>query len=383
MKKRIWLSPPHMSENEALYIKEAFDTNWIAPIGPNINRFEQQLSEYFSGHHVLALNSGTAALHLALVLLGVTHGDEVICQSFTFSASVNPVLYQGAKPVFVDSESETWNMDPDLLEQAIIDRLALGKEIKAIVVINLYGMPAKLKTISTIALRYAIPLVEDSAEALGSSIDNLPCGTFGSMGVVSFNGNKIITTSSGGVLITASSDLIANAKHLASQAKDDAHYYQHSKIGYNYRMSNVLAGIGLGQLVVLNERIQSRRNNYQRYVDYFSLQNKNGFEILFQIEPAGYFSNRWLTCILVDPAQNKGLSVEIIRLALEKNNIEARLLWKPMHQQPIFNMYPFYDNGTSNRLFDIGLCLPSGSSLTDNDFVTIFECFDHLFQNYS
>ncbi len=381
MKKRIWLSPPHMSENEAMFIKEAFDTNWIAPSGPNLDRFEQQLSDRLSGHFVVALNSGTAALHLALVTLGIKNGDEVICQSFTFSASVNPVIYQGAKPVFIDSESDTWNMDPDLLEKAIVDRLKLGKKVKAIVVVNLFGMPAKLKKISSIASKYAIPLVEDAAESLGSSLDNFPCGTFGSIGIISFNGNKIITTSSGGALITSSSTLISNAKHLASQAKDIAPYYQHSKIGYNYKMSNVLAGIGLGQLMVLNERIQSRINNFQRYVDYFSEWNKKGFDISFQNEPDGYISNRWLTCILVDPERNKGLNIETIRTALEENNIEARLLWKPMHQQPIFDIYPFYSNGTSDRLFDNGLCLPSGSSLTDDDFIRIFECLDNLFKN--
>ena len=380
MKKRIWLSPPHMSENEVPFIKESFDTNWIAPSGPNLDKFEQQLSDRLSGHFVAALNSGSAALHLALVILDVKHGDEVICQSFTFSASVNPVIYQGAKPVFIDSESDTWNMDPDLLEKAIIDRLALGKKVKAIVVVDSYGMPAKLKEISSISSKYGIPLVEDAAEAFGSSIDNLPCGTFGSIGIISFNGNKIITTSSGGALITSSSTFISDAKHLASQAKDNTPYYQHSKIGYNYKMSNVLAGIGLGQLMVLNERVQSRRNNFQRYVDYFSVWNTKGFDISFQIEPDGYMSNRWLTCILVDPNRNKGLNIETIRMAFQENNIEVRLLWKPMHDQPIFNMYPFYGNGMSARFFDMGLCLPSGSSLTDEDFQIIFECLDNIFK---
>ena len=382
MKKRIWLSPPHMSENEVPFIKDAFDTNWIAPLGPNIDGFEKQLSNRLSGFHVAALNSGTAALHLALVLLDVKPGDEVICQTFTFSASANPVVYLGATPVFVDSEQDTWNMDPVLLENAIVDRLSLGKQVKAIVVVNLYGMPAQLDKISLIAAKYNIPLLEDAAEALGSSLHNQPCGTFGVFGVISFNGNKIITTSGGGALITTSATLIEEAKHLASQAKDNTHYYQHSKIGYNYKMSNVLAGIGLGQLMVLDDRIQSRRNNFQRYVEYFSNWNSKGFNISFQVEPDGYISNRWLTCILVDPLKNKGLDVEAIRLAFLANDIEARSLWKPMHEQPVFKNYPFYGNGTSDRFFETGLCLPSGSSLTEDDFSRIIECLDNLFNKY-
>ena len=382
MKKRIWLSPPHMSENEVPFIKDAFDTNWIAPLGPNIDGFEKQLSSRLSGFHVAALNSGTAALHLALVLLDVKAGDEVICQTFTFSASANPVVYLGATPIFVDSEPDTWNIDPDLLEKAIIDRISLGKQVKAIVVVNLYGMPAHLEKISLIASKYKIPLLEDAAEALGSSIHHQPCGTFGVFGVISFNGNKIITTSGGGALITSSEALINEAKHLASQAKDNTHYYQHSKIGYNYKMSNVLAGIGLGQLMVLDERIQSRRNNFQRYVDYFSTWNSKGFDVSFQVEPEGYISNRWLTCILIDPIKNKGLDVETIRLAFLENNIEARSLWKPMHDQPVFDKYPFYGNGTADRFFETGLCLPSGSSLTDDDFTRIFESLDNLFNKY-
>lgn len=379
MKKRIWLSPPHMGRNELSFVQEAFDTNWIAPLGPNVDAFEKELSLLFNGNYVAAVNSGTAALHLALNLLNVSNGDEVICQTFTFAASANPVVYLGATPVFVDSEPDTWNMDPELLEKAILDRLSLGKNIKAVVVVNLYGMPAKMEQILAVASKYSIPVIEDAAESLGSSINNVPCGTFGSVGVISFNGNKIITTSSGGVLISNNEDFILSAKHLATQAKDPGPFYQHSKIGYNYKMSNVLAGIGLGQLSVLNERIAARRDNYNRYFNYFSAWNQKGFNIEFQLEPAGYFSNRWLTCILIDPAKNKGIDIEPIRLIFEQNQIEVRSLWKPMHLQPVFSGMPCYLNGISDRLFDIGLCLPSGSSLTDEDFDRIFECFDMVF----
>ena len=379
MKKRIWLSPPHMGRNELSFVQEAFDTNWIAPLGPNVDAFEKELSLLFNGNCVAAVNSGTAALHLALNLLNVSNGDEVICQTFTFAASANPVVYLGATPVFVDSEPDTWNMDPELLEKAIQDRLSLGKNIKAVVVVNLYGMPAKMEQILAVASKYSIPVIEDAAESLGSSINNIPCGTFGSVGVISFNGNKIITTSSGGVLISNNEDFILSAKHLATQAKDPGPFYQHSKIGYNYKMSNVLAGIGLGQLSVLNERIAARRDNYNRYFNYFSAWNQKGFNIEFQLEPAGYFSNRWLTCILIDLAKNKGIDIEPIRLIFEQNQIEVRSLWKPMHLQPVFSGMPCYLNGISDRLFDIGLCLPSGSSLTDEDFDRIFECFDMVF----
>ena len=381
MKKRIWLSPPHMGRNELSFVQEAFDTNWIAPLGPNVDKFEQELSQLLDGNYVAAVNSGTAALHLALNLLNVSRGDEVICQTFTFAASANPVVYLGATPVFVDSEPDTWNMDPVLLEKTIQDRLSLGKNIKAVVVVNLYGMPAKMEEISAVASKYAIPVIEDAAESLGSSIDNIPCGTFGSLGVISFNGNKIITTSSGGVLISNNEDFILSAKHLATQAKDAGPFYQHSKIGYNYKMSNVLAGIGLGQLSVLNERVAARRDNYNRYFNYFSAWNQKGFNIEFQLEPSGFFSNRWLTCILIDPATNKGITIESIRQLFEQYQIEVRSLWKPMHLQPVFVGMPRYLNGISDRLFDIGLCLPSGSSLTDEDFERIFECFDMIFSN--
>lgn len=379
MKKRIWLSPPHMGRNELSFVQEAFDTNWIAPLGPNVDEFEKQLSLILNGYAVAAVNSGTAALHLALNLLKVSTGDEVICQTFTFAASANPVVYLGATPVFVDSDPETWNMDPVLLEKAIQDRLSLGKNIKAVIVVNLYGMPAKMDDIVAVASKYAIPVIEDAAESLGSSINNIPCGTFGTMGVISFNGNKIITTSSGGVLISDNENFIISAKHLATQAKDPGPYYQHSQIGYNYKMSNVLAGIGRGQLSVLDERVAARRDNYNRYFNYFSAWNQRGFNIEFQNEPSGFFSNRWLTTILIDPVKNKGITIESIRSIFEQNQIEVRSLWKPMHLQPVFSGMPCFLNGISDRLFDIGLCLPSGSSLTDEDFERIFECFDMVF----
>ena len=382
MKKRIWLSPPHMGRKELSFVQEAFDTNWIAPLGPNVDAFEKELSLLFNGNYVAAVNSGTAALHLALNLLNVSNGDEVICQTFTFAASANPVVYLGANPVFVDSEPDTWNMDPELLEKAIQDRLSLGKNIKAVIVVNLYGMPAKMEQILEVASKYSIPVIEDAAESLGSSINNIPCGTFGCLGVISFNGNKIITTSSGGVLISNNEDFILSAKHLATQAKDPGPFYQHSKIGYNYKMSNVLAGIGLGQLSVLNERVAARRDNYNRYFNYFSAWNQKGFNIEFQLEPAGYFSNRWLTCILIDPVTNKGITIDSIRLLFEQYQIEVRSLWKPMHLQPVFVGTPRYLNGISDRLVDIGLCLPSGSSLTDDDFDRIFECFDMVFSKF-
>jgi dTDP-4-amino-4,6-dideoxygalactose transaminase len=379
---KIWLSSPHMGEHEFSFVKEAFDTNWIAPLGPNVDAFETELSARLNGYNVAALNSGTSALHLSLRLLDVSAGDEVICQSFTFSASANPIVYQGATPVFVDSESSTWNMDPVIVKEAIEHRLSLGKSIKAIIAVDLYGMPAQLAEIAEIAACYGIPMIEDAAEAIGSSINAQPCGTFGHLAALSFNGNKIITTSGGGALVSSDPALIVDAKYLATQARDPAPHYQHSQIGYNYRMSNVLAGIGRGQLLVLNDRIAARRRNYERYFHYFSSWNLKGFDIQFQLEPEGYFSNRWLSCILVEPQKNKGLTVESIRLALEAENIECRPLWKPMHLQPVFSQMPFYGAGISEKLFDIGLCLPSGSNLSEEDFSRIFGCLDKLFLQF-
>jgi dTDP-4-amino-4,6-dideoxygalactose transaminase len=381
-KSKIWLSSPHIGEKELTYVKDAFETNWIAPLGPHVNAFEQGLQEQTQTKHAAALSSGTSALHLGLVLLDVKAGDIVFCQSITFSASANPIVYQEAIPVFIDSEIDTWNMDPELLWTALEEAKQNGKLPKAIIAVHLYGMPAKMFEILSIANEYGVPVIEDAAEALGSNIENNPCGSFGEFGVLSFNGNKIITTSGGGALISDNAEMIEKARFLATQARDAAPHYQHSHIGYNYRMSNVLAGIGRGQLEVLNDRVEARRSNYNRYVSYFSRLNEKGFDIKFQEEPDGYYSNRWLTCILVDPKLNNGLTKEIIRLALDADNIESRPLWKPMHQQPVFANCKSYINGVSDKLFEDGLCLPSGSNLTDEEFDRIFDSLDVIFDKY-
>jgi dTDP-4-amino-4,6-dideoxygalactose transaminase len=373
---KIWLSSPHMGSRELEFVKEAFETNWIAPLGPHVDGFERDLATYTGAGHVAALSSGTAALHLALILLGVERGDEVICQSMTFSASANPIVYQGAVPVFVDSEEDTWNMDPVLLEAAIKDRLARGKKPKAIIPVHLYGMPAKMDEILAVASAYDIPVVEDAAEALGSFYRDQACGTFGQLGVLSFNGNKIITTSGGGALTGNDESLIKKARFLATQARDAAPHYQHSHIGYNYRMSNVCAGIGRGQMEVLNERVAQRRANYEYYVSQLGEQPG----ITFVSEPEGYYSNRWLTTVLINPAESNGITREELRTALEKENIESRPLWKPMHKQPVFEDAPAYTNGVSEKLFDQGLCLPSGSNLTKNDLERVINVFNEIMQ---
>ncbi len=383
MKNKIWLSSPHIGNNELQYVNEAFETNWIAPLGPHVNAFEQGLQLETKTKHAAALSSGTSAIHLALILLDVKAGDTVFCQSITFSASANPIAYQGAIPVFIDSEEDTWNMDPTLLKNALEEAKQNGKLPKAIIPVHLYGMPAKMDEIISIANEYGVPVIEDAAEALGSSIDNKPCGSFGEFGVLSFNGNKIITTSGGGALLSENADMIEKARFLATQARDAAPHYQHSHIGYNYRMSNVLAGIGRGQLEVLKDRVAARRNNFERYKQYFSKHNNAGFNIQFQEEPTGYYSNRWLTCILIDPSINKGLTREEIRLAMDEENIETRPLWKPMHQQPIFATSKNYLNGVSDKLFENGLCLPSGSNLTEEEFERIFECLDKIFTKHN
>lgn len=358
MNSKIWLSSPHMSGNEQSFIKEAFDTNWVAPLGPNVNGFEQDLKSYLNqDRHVAALASGTSALHLSLILLGVGNGDEVICQSKTFSASANPIVYQGAIPVFVDSERETWNMCPILLEIAIKDRITKGIKPKAIIAVHLYGMPYKVDEINEVASKYGIPVVEDSAESLGSHYKSQNCGTFGDFSILSFNGNKIITTSGGGALVTKSLKHKERAVFLATQARDDAPHYLHSQIGYNYRMSNIIAGIGRGQMTILDSHVAKRRANHESYVNAF----EDNLNVTFLHEPEGHFSNRWLSCILLDSfAIREGL-----RKHLEKENIESRPLWKPMHQQPVFRDAPSYLNGVSDELFEKGLCLPSGSNLTD------------------
>ncbi len=381
-KSKIWLSSPHIGEKELTYVKDAFETNWIAPLGPHVNAFEQGLQEQTKTKHAAALSSGTSALHLGLILLDVKGGDIVFCQSMTFSASAYPIVYQEAIPVFIDSEKDTWNMDPELLRTALEAAKQNGKLPKAIIPVHLYGMPAKMFDIRSIANEYGVPVIEDAAEALGSSIESKPCGSFGEFGVLSFNGNKIITTSGGGALISNNAEMIEKARFLATQARDSAPHYQHSHIGYNYRMSNVLAGIGRGQLEVLNDRVEARRSNYSRYVSYFSRLNEKGFNIKFQEERHGYYSNRWLTCILVDPKLNNGLTREIIRLALHEDNIESRPLWKPMHQQPVFANCKSHINGVSDKLFEDGLCLPSGSNLTDQEFGRIFDSLDVIFGKY-
>jgi dTDP-4-amino-4,6-dideoxygalactose transaminase len=381
-KSKIWLSSPHIGKNELNYVNEAFATNWIAPLGPHVNAFEKALQVETKSSHAAALSSGTSAIHLALILLGVKSGDTVFCQSITFSASANPIAYQGAIPVFIDSEKDTWNMDPNLLKTALLEAKQNGNLPKAIIPVHLYGMPAKMNEIISIANEYGVPVIEDAAEALGANINGKSCGSFGTFGVLSFNGNKIITTSGGGALISDNAEMIEKARFLATQARDMAPHYQHSHIGYNYRMSNVLAGIGRGQLEVLSNRVAARRNNFERYKQYFSKHNYAGFNIQFQEEQEGYYSNRWLTCILVDPAKNKGLTREVIRLGMDAENIEARPLWKPMHQQPIFSSSKNYLNGVSDNLFEKGLCLPSGSNLTEEEFSRIFDCFDSIFSKY-
>ena len=364
MSKKIWLSSPHMGGREQKYVQEAFNSNWIAPLGPNVNRFEKDLALYTGAKSVSVLSSGTAAIHLALILLGIKPGDEVLVSSFTFSASVNPIVYLGATPILIDSEPETWNMSPELLEKAIKDRISRGKTPKAIIPVHLYGMPAKMDEILEIANHYKIPVIEDAAEALGSNYKNNAVGTYGLMGILSFNGNKIITTSGGGALISDNENLVEQSRFLATQARDDAPHYEHSEIGYNYRMSNVIAGIGRGQMEVLNMRIEQRRENHRFYKEH--LKNYPGITFLEEPGP-DYFSNHWLTCILVNSSETKGLTREDIRRALEKENIESRPLWKPMHQQPVFKDCPYYGTGVSDELFENGLCLPSGSNLTGED----------------
>jgi len=372
MNQKIWLSSPHMGQKEFEYVTEAFDTNWIAPLGPHVDGFEKDLETQLAQQvHVAALSAGTAAIHLALIILDVKAGDEVICQSFTFSASANPIVYQGAQPVFVDSEKDTWNMDPELLREAIKDRMAQGKKPKAIIAVHLYGMPAKINEIASIAMEFDIPMVEDAAEALGSNFNGRAMGTFGDLAILSFNGNKIITTSGGGALVSHKEEWIKKARFLATQARDAAPHYQHSHIGYNYRMSNVCAAIGRGQMVVLADRVAQRRKNFEFYREAL----KNIPEISFLEEPVGYFSNRWLTTILVDGK----VSREQIRLALEADNIESRPLWKPMHLQPVFADAPSYENGVSKTLFEKGLCLPSGSNLSMEELNRVARRIKSLF----
>jgi dTDP-4-amino-4,6-dideoxygalactose transaminase len=371
--EKIWLSSPHMGGTEQNYVNEAFATNWVAPLGPNVNNFETDLEKYLNQDvFVGALSSGTAALHLGLILLDVQAGDEVICQTMTFSASANPIDYLGATPVFIDSEMDTWNMCPIALEEAIKDRILKGKKPKAIIPVHLYGMPAKMDEIRAIANQYEIPILEDSAEALGSSYKNQKCGTFGAISVLSFNGNKIITTSGGGAMVTHTRALKDKAVFLSTQARDNAPHYQHSEIGYNYRMSNICAGIGRGQMEVLDKHVNFRRSNHQFYCDLFS--KINDVEVL--TEPnSDFYSNHWLSAILLQSYEQR----EALRLAFENKNIETRPLWKPMHLQPVFKDAPYYGKKVSENLFEKGLCLPSGSNLTDSDRARILKVIDVFF----
>ena len=363
-KSKIWLSSPHMGGNEQKYVQEAFNSNWIAPLGHHVDGLEEDLEAYLEAPiFVGALSSGTAAIHLGLILLGITKGDEVIVQTHTHNASVNPIIYQGATPVFIDSERETWNMCPKALEEAIVDRIAKGKKPKAIIAVHLYGMPYKVDAIKAVANKYAIPILEDAAEALGSSYSGQKCGTFGDIGVLSFNGNKIITTSGGGAIVTKTKELKDKAIFFATQSRDKAPHYQHSEIGYNYRMSNICAGIGRGQMEVLESRVLARRANF----DFYQEQFKEIPDLSFLEEPKGFYANRWLTCVLTPSFEVR----EKIRWALEKENIESRPLWKPMHQQPVFQQYPAYLNGVSDDLFERGLCLPSGSNLSEQDLLRV------------
>lgn len=364
MSSKIWLSPPHLNGNEIKYIQQAFDSNWIAPVGEHINEFEESIKQVIGGKkEVACVTSGTAALHLALIMARISTGDEVLCQSFTFAASANTIIYQGATPIFIDSEPETWNICPKHLEVAIKDRIAKGKKPKVIVFVNLYGMPAKIEEIVAIAKKYNILLIEDAAESIGSTYKGQACGTFGDFAIFSFNGNKIITTSGGGALVCKDKPTKEKAIFLATQAKDDAPHYQHSTIGYNYRMSNILAGIGRGQIKVLGERIENRRNNNLFYQALF--KNIDGVTV-FKEPNDNYFSNFWLTTILIDEKKSNRKSNELYNKLFEAN-IESKPLWKPMHLQPVFKQYPYYGKQVCENLFATGLCLPSGSSLSNND----------------
>ena len=362
---KIWLSSPHMGGSEQKFVQEAFDTNWVAPLGPNVNGMEQDVERYLNHQsYVGVLSSGTAAIHLGLLLLGVKAGDEVICQSMTFSASANPILYLGATPVFIDSEDETWNICPSDLEVAIMDRIAKGKKPKAIIAVHLYGVPYRVEAVKAISDKYGIPVLEDSAEALGSSYKGQKCGTFGDIGVLSFNGNKIITTSGGGAIVTPTKALKDKAVFFATQSRDDAPHYQHSEIGYNYRMSNICAGIGRGQMEVLDDHVALRRKMNAFYVDLFrDIPNVT----VFTTPNDDYYANYWLSAIVVEPKTTVGIDRESLRVAFEAANIESRPLWKPMHLQPVFENYPYYGTKVSQTLFEKGLCLPSGSNLTDAD----------------
>ena len=373
-KDKIWLSSPHLGECELEYVKKVFESNWIAPVGPHISDFEIKLSEKMLGHHVAALSSGTAAIHLALILLGVSAGDDVICSTFTFSASVNPIRYIGANPILIDSDLTSWNMCPDLLEKAIKDKIFLNKKPKAIILVHLYGMPANMDKILSVANHYDIPLIEDAAEALGSTYDERPLGTFGDIGVFSFNGNKIITTSGGGALVSSNKELVEKAKYLATQAREDKPHYEHTEIGYNYRLSNVLAAIGLGQLEQLDKRVEQKRyinNFYRSHLSHIK-------EISFVSEEEPNYSNYWLTTIILQ--KNSIIDRESLRLRMLEESIETRPLWKPMHLQPIFKSCAAYLNGVSEELFAQGLCFPSGTNMSEKDMKRIIKIIRSVYE---
>ena len=374
---KIWLSSPHMGENEIKFIHKAFEENWIAPLGPNVTGFEDDLEKYLDQEiKVASLTTGTAAVHLALIKLGVGQGDEVICQSLTFAASANPIIYQNATPIFIDSEMDTWNMCPLALEDALVDRLRLGKKVKAIIVVHLYGMPAKMDEILSVARKYNVPVIEDAAEALGSTYKSQKCGTFGTFGVLSFNGNKIITTSGGGALICPDQQTKNKIIHLATQARDNAPHYEHSRIGFNYRMSNITAGIGRGQMQVLDQRVRSRRAMNEFYKEKF-----HGIRgISLQLEPSeDFFSNYWLSAIIINPEISQ-INAEDLRQIFEDRNIEVRHLWKPMHLQPVYREFPYYGGHVAEKLFQQGLCLPSGSNLTDDHKKRIAQVIESVFE---
>lgn len=376
---KIWLSSPHMGGTEKAYINEAFATNWIAPLGPQIDGFEQDLQNYLgNGVSVTALNSATAAIHLGLILLGVQKGDEVICQSMTFAASANPILYLGATPIFVDSEIYTWNICPEALEKAILDRLSKGKKPKVIIAVHLYGVPYQVEAIQAIADKYDIPVLEDAASTLGSNYKGKKCGTFGTIGVVSFNGNKIITTSGGGALVTHQKEMKEKALYYATQARDTAPHYQHSAVGYNYRMSNISAAIGRGQMEVLDAHIQARRSMHEFYKTVF--EDIKGVT-LFSVPNEDYFSNYWLSAITIQSDLTMGgVTREILRIAFESANIESRPLWKPMHLQPVFEKEAYYGGSVAETLFEQGLCLPSGSNVTEEEKIRIQAVIKAVFK---
>jgi dTDP-4-amino-4,6-dideoxygalactose transaminase len=374
---KIWLSSPHMGGTEQHYIQEAFDANWVAPLGPNVTGFEYDLELYLGNEvQVGALSSGTAAVHIGLLLLGVQAGDEVICQTMTFSASANPILYVGATPIFVDSEPETWGLCPQAVALAIESSLQKGKKPKAIIAVHLFGVPYQIEALLKVANQYQIPILEDAASALGSSYKGQKCGTFGDIGIVSFNGNKIITTSGGGAIVTKTAAQKEKAIFYATQSRDNAPHYQHSEIGYNYRMSNICAGIGRGQMEVLDKHVTLRRQMHDFYVKLFA--NIDGVDV-FEAPSEDYFANYWLSAITIDENQTKGITRETLRLAFEAENIESRPLWKPMHLQPIFSSYPYYGGSIAEELFKNGLCLPSGSNLTDTDRERIAKVIKAVF----